>query len=281
MFSWCKQTILLVALIYFYGGKVLPSLAEKAELKSTVLSYSNLQINYQDNNRSAWENTGCQDSNIAYKKLYSFATESYYISICQLENDYYYHRQSKLNPANSLFIPATPVLRGDVFQATNGKTTYFVGKDSERYYSSVMLNNNEIVFEPELVQKPIAFAQDVVEGEVDFSFSDIRLSSINIAKNAGWEIGLSETEPNSNRALICTTDKSILNPNLNDWHNLLGKSTDIADKYATTNGHSFVYDRSFPDKASIETKEGTIVDLNIATTSAIIDRICVQSIEDS
>jgi hypothetical protein len=91
----------------------------------------------------------CQKINVAYQEIYSFETENYYINVCQLGNNFYYHRQAKLND-DLLLIPAQAIFGGSIFQASRGKTTYFVGRDGDRHYSSVMNNDHEIVFEPEL-----------------------------------------------------------------------------------------------------------------------------------
>ena len=126
MINWCKQnTLLLLITSYFWSGQssdVADSIVTKAE---------------------------CSNINTAYQKVYSFETENHHINICQLGNKFYYYRQSKVN-ANNILVPAEAVVRGSVFQAQADETTYFVGIDSDRYYSSVMSNNNEIVLELEI-----------------------------------------------------------------------------------------------------------------------------------
>ena len=92
-------------------------------------------------------------SNSLYLEIYGFETKNYYINICQSDSSFYYHHQSKHNAENALLIPAT-LLRGNVFQAISGKTKYFVGRDGNVHYSSVMQNNSEIVLEPELQLLP-------------------------------------------------------------------------------------------------------------------------------
>jgi hypothetical protein len=129
MINWCKQnTILLLITSSFWSG-------QSFGVADSIVT----------------NGVECHNVNTAYQEVYGFETENYYINICQLDDEFFYYRQSKLDASNKLLIPAESILRGDVFQATAGRTTYFVGIESDRYYSSVMSNNNEIVFEPEIL----------------------------------------------------------------------------------------------------------------------------------
>lgn len=127
MINWCKQNALLLLITSsFWSGQssdVADSIVTRAE---------------------------CRNINTAYQNVYSFETENHHINICQVGKKFYYYRQSKLDANDNLLVPAKALVRGNIFQAKAGKKTYFVGMDSDRYYSSVMLNNNEIVFEPEI-----------------------------------------------------------------------------------------------------------------------------------
>ncbi len=276
--AWCKRAILLIAIICYYRGKTTPALSGEINSQGFDFKYSSLQVNYQkEYSQSSQQRSSCQEINHTYSQVYSFETDYHHINICQQEDDYYYHRQSKLNPTRNTIIPAKEVFRGGVFQATSGKIIYFAGKDSDRYYSSVMLNNNEIILEPELLPTPTSFDQDIVNSRLSFSFGDITLNNITPTTNANWQ---SESSQNSDASLVCVKDSSILNPSLDNWQKLLGKSPDTANKYATNNGHNFVYDDVFPDRALIETKEGKIINLNIATTNELIEQICIQPTED-
>jgi hypothetical protein len=134
MINWCKQnTLLLLITSSFWGG-------QSSDVADSMVS----------------KGLECSNINTAYQEVYRFETENHYINICQLDSEFYYYRQSKSDVNNRLLIPAEALVRGDVFQAMAGKTTYFVGIDSDRYYSSVMSNDNEIVFEPEIVAAPVA-----------------------------------------------------------------------------------------------------------------------------
>lgn len=127
MINWCKQnTLLLLITSTFWSGQssdVADSIVTRAE---------------------------CHNLNTAYQNVYSFETENHHINICQVGKKFYYYRQSKLDANDNLLVPAEALVRGNIFLAKAGKITYFVGMDSDRYYSSVMSNNNEIVFEPQI-----------------------------------------------------------------------------------------------------------------------------------
>ncbi|MGL5079151.1 MAG: hypothetical protein ACRDBG_25405 [Waterburya sp.] len=116
---------------------------------------SNINNNYSNTNQLLTaqlvddKTIECQKINVAYQEIYSFETENDYINVCQLDNNFYYHRQAKFNN-DVVLIPAQAIFGGSIFQASSGSTTYFVGKDGDRFYSSVMSNDHEIVFEPEL-----------------------------------------------------------------------------------------------------------------------------------
>ncbi|MCC0176646.1 hypothetical protein I4641_06595 [Waterburya agarophytonicola K14] len=281
MISWCKPVILLIAIIYFDGDNSLSSLAEETRQTNIDSNYNSQQQNYESQqNWLAQNNIGCQQQNVTYREVYRFETEDYYISICELENNFYYHRQSKLDLENSLSIPAEAVFDGKVFKATKGKTTYFVGRNGDRYYSSVMLNNNEIVFEPELVTEPLAFSQEIVDRGVEFSFNQIKSIDVQNTDLASTQFNTTQNYKNSDNSLICTDDRTAFNPNFDNWRSLLGKSTDVAHNYATDNGHNFLYEEGSKDRALIKTKEGTIVNLNISTHNEIIEQVCVRSTED-
>lgn len=209
----------------------------------------------------------CQAIGSKSREIYSFETQDYYINICKLGETFYYRRQSK-NDVETLLIPAEVVFRGDVFQATNKETTYFVGKNGDRHYSSVMQNNNEIVFEPEL-QQPIAVSSELPAANIA---ADNSKEGNNIA------IKIDSSQNNSQESVgVCTSEESASHPSLDGWHKLLGKTPAIANTYATDNGHNFIYSDRNPSKASIATKDGAVVNLNIAAVSETIERVCVRS----
>ena len=95
----------------------------------------------------------CQKLGPNYKKLHGFLTHNFYIGICARGEKLYYYRYSKSNPKKNILVKATPVLGGKVFKATKGKITYFIGRNSDGYYSSVMQPNHEILVEPEVKSK--------------------------------------------------------------------------------------------------------------------------------
>ena len=218
----------------------------------------------------------CQQIQANYQEVYGFETQYYYIGICQAEENFVYYRQSKSNAEDAIVITARTVFGGNAFQAIQGKTTYFVGMDDNGYYSSVMQNNNEIVFEPQLKPASASLARNNVplvnSSEVT---SKTRQSQINGDSN------LNLNEPNSTHSKyqrLCTQDKTDINPDFNGWQEFIGKSPEIVDEYATNNGHDFIYSQNTPSQALVETKEGTTVDLNITTFNAKVNRVCVNTL---
>ena len=211
----------------------------------------------------------CNFINAAYQEVYSFETENHYISICQQNSKFFYHRQSKLEGGTNILVPASAVFLGNVYRARVGKTTYFVGIDSDRYYSSVMLNNDEMVFEPEI--------ESISTVQVSQSSSSINTNyeddNGSIANDANLLNRSTEVESES----ICARDKSAFHPDLNDWQQLIGESIASANKYAVSNGHNFSYNRQNPNLALITTKEGATIDLGVASNNEIIERVCIQS----
>ena len=92
----------------------------------------------------------CQRLGLRYEEVYDFWTRNFRVSICRQGDSFYYYRQSKSNPQQAILLRATTVFGGEVFKAVQGKITYFVGVNTDGYYSSVMQANHEIVVEPEV-----------------------------------------------------------------------------------------------------------------------------------
>jgi hypothetical protein len=244
-------------------------------VRNLILPTKNWKVNID--NRLAKETNSCQNINSAYQQVYGFATKNYYINICQLGNKFYYYRQSKFDD-EALLIRAKAISYGDIFQATSDGTTYFVGKDSDRYYSSVMYNDNEIVFEPELPRSPEpALEQNIAEANSDLPNDGVKA---NQTTSASLELDGPQGNYSSQQPLICTGENTA-NSHLNYWQKLLGKSPTTANQYAISNGHNFVYDAHTPERATIATKEGAIVDLNIAMVSQTIERVCIRSVAEN
>ena len=278
MNNWYKQAALFVIII---SGTIVTAISGINAQEIKIISNINYlkETDKKQSRLLAQRSLSCPKIDSAYQEVYSFETENYYISICQLENSFLYHRISKLDEQNAVLIPAQAVFGGDAFEATDGRTTYFVGVDGDRYYSSVMQNNNEIVFEPELQQPLPKLSRETRRAVPDLSVSRLRLN--NYSRNAEQaSVELDNPENNAERSSICTSDKSAFNPHLDGWQKLIGKSPDTANKYALNNGHNFVYDDNAPDKALIKTKEGSMINLNIAIPSETIDRVCVQPLAE-
>lgn len=269
MNNWCKRTALLLMLT---GGIVGTKLSDinahevKIILNNNYETEANKKTEVYENQSKflAQKTSSCTQINLTYQEVYSFETENSYISICQLENSFFYYRESKSEQQSTLLIPAQAMFSEDVFQATSGKTTYFVGRDGEHYYSSVMQNSSEIVFEPELQSPPPKIAT-----------SGYEVSNVN-SNNSISHAELEDSENNNKQSSVCTKNKSALHPSLNGWQQLIGKSTNTANKYALNNGHKFIFNENTPDKALIKTETGATINLNVATISDKIERVCVQ-----
>lgn len=196
MINWCKQnTLLLLITSSFWTGQssgVTDSIVTKA--------------------------VECHNVNPAYQEVYGFETENHYINICQLDNEFFYYRQSKIDASNKLLIPAESILRGDVFQATARKTTYFVGIESDRYYSSVMSNNNEIVFEPEILPTAAialkAFPLQIDQREKQSSLSvdyGLLQGKDKILSNTKMALDYPEAVTEDQQPLICPQEEMTIN----------------------------------------------------------------------
>jgi hypothetical protein len=262
MINWCKQnTLLLLITSSFWGG-------QSSDVADSMVS----------------KGVECNNINTAYQEVYRFETENHYINICQLDSDFYYYRQSKSDVNNHLLIPAEVLVRGDVFQATAGKTTYFVGMDSDRYYSSVMSHDNEIVFEPEIVTAaPVASATTpktiaqmsssiTLPGDYNLTQADDK-----ILINTSLDLDHPEAEAEAEELLICTQEKSAFHPRLQGWEKLIGKSTSSVDKHAVKNGQQFTYNQENPDLALITTQDGETINLsiNVSSNSGVVEQVCV------
>lgn len=271
MINWCQRKTLFLIICCSFWSSSLPTLAiSEINLRSESNSSSTIK---QKRPLGSWITLAtreCEAINSAYQEVYSFETEDHLINICQLGNSFYYHRQSKLDQTNTILIPAQTVFGGDVFQASNGKTTYFVGKNGDRFYSSVMQNNNEIVFEPELPLPPANLSQNIAEANSSLP-ADLKSNRVN---NASLE--LDSPVDNREQVLVCTREKSAFNPRLDGWQRLIGKSTEIVNEYAVSNGHEFVHNSQNSNLASIITKNGAIINLKITNASETIERVCIQ-----
>ena len=270
MINWCKQKTLFLIICCSFWSNAQPSLvASEIDRRLESNFGSRVSQSIKPSNWVVLATLKCEGINPAYQEVYGFETENYHINICQLGSSYYYHRQSKVNQDNVILIPAITV-RGDVFQASDGKTTYFVGKNGDRYYSSVMQNNNEIVFEPEIRSPSPELSQDLAEANSSLP-SDLKQNQTN---NASFE--LDSPVDNSEQVLVCTREKSAFNPKLDGWQKLIGKSTKTANEYAVNNGYDFVYNERNPHLASIITQDGVIINLKITSANETVERVCIQ-----
>lgn len=281
MANWCKQknNILALATWLVLGGSN-PPLAAQNDLVSHGANTSNLpKIDLKTNLWLAKSVALCEEKDSSYREIHSFETEYYYINICQGEDNFYYYRQSKADANNAFVAPAQSAFGGDVFQATYDEIIYLVGQNGDRYYSSVMQNNSEIVFEPEL--EPPTLSADVVDSttsEPDVAVNNNTLNSeLEDKSSSNIESASKSGIDSTNQFLICAGKESELNPNLHGWEKLIGQSADAVNQYALSNGHNFIYGDDAED-VQIKTNDGKIINLNIANASKTIERVCVQSV---
>lgn len=199
----------------------------------------------------------CQQIGQEYQEVYSFETQNFQINICRLKESFFYHRQSKINPSYTIFLPAELVYGGDYFQAVNGNTVYLVGRNADGYYSSVMQDNDKIIFEPEL----------------NYSSATAQNSSVSNLNN---KEGNYQANTNSSDR-VCTSDKNNLRSTLSDWQEFIGESPETVSKYALSNGYHFSYKDNSLSEAIVDTTNGLQVILNIETTTQTVNEICVNS----
>lgn len=203
----------------------------------------------------------CQRLGDSFKEVYAFETQNYYINICRQGQNFYYHRQSKYDPEKTIFLPAERVFGGDIYQAVDGKITYFAGLNSDGYYSSVMHNNNEIIFEPEL--KAASSRRNSLTSSNDNS--DLNLKNSNLES---YDRGEGDWR-------VCTDNSRDINPRLSGWQKFIGQSPETINHYAVEQGHSFTYGDRSSERAFVNTKDGLMVTLNLNELEETINRICV------
>lgn len=279
MISWYKQKYILLGIVWFILGNQNPLFARQTGAFNQSQSKGEEEVNLQSRMLVAQlkRDNLCQEVNAEYQEVYSFETENYYINICQLNNNFYYHRQSKADSGDTVLVTAKSVFGGDIFQATNNRTIYFVGKDGDRHYSSVMHNSSEIVFEPELEESALSVGSSVQQ-PLD---QGVTVSNLQSESKVGVDLKLDEPENLTQESLICTNNSSAFHPDLNGWQKLIGKSSDIANQYALKNGHDFSYLSETSGEAVIETIEGTLINLNISTNKDLVERVCIQPVAEN
>ncbi|MGF1539190.1 MAG: hypothetical protein ACFCU5_01860 [Pleurocapsa sp.] len=278
MSNWWKKNILIIPLI-FTVFKLQPpqAIAAKTNIFLNSLATSALQNRVFQPWLLAKNKTTCQQLNSQYQQVYAFETQRFYIGICQEENNYFYYRQSKLNPEKTLLLPAQIVFGGDIYQAVDGRTIYFVGMDDNGYYSSVMKNNNEIVFEPEIAQPSATLTETATPSAETANVTSSQSNSEGANKDT-FSLNLDQSRDRPTQTQICTRDSTALAPELNGWQEFIGKSPKIVGEYATSNGHNFTYNQETPKQALVKTKDGLVVNLDIATFSQTVRRVCVDPI---
>ncbi len=277
MSNWWKKNILIIPLIFTVFKIQSPSaIAAKTNIFFNSLTTSTLENRRVKSWLFAKNTTACQQLNSQYQPVYTFETQRFYIGICQRESNYVYYRQSKLNPEKTLLLPAKIVFGGDIYQAVDGKTIYFVGMDDNGYYSSVMQNNNEIVFEPEIDPPSATLAETVTPSPSTEENVELGESNSEEVKKDTFPLSLDNSSDRQSQ--ICTQNRTNLAPEFNGWQEFIGKSPKTVNEYATNNGHNFTYNEDTPKQALVETKDGLVVNLDIATLSKTVRRVCIDPI---
>lgn len=204
----------------------------------------------------------CQQLGDSFEEIYAFETQNSYINICGQGQEFYYYRQSKFDPEEAILLPAERVFGGNIYQAEDGKITYFAGLNSDGYYSSVMHNNNEIIFEPELKAASSSRRNTFTSTNDN---SDLNLKKSNLES---YDRGEEDWR-------VCTDNSGDRNPRLSGWQKFIGESPETINHYAVEHGHSFTYGDGSPDQAFVNTKDGLMVTLNLNELDETINRICV------
>jgi hypothetical protein len=275
MGKWWKETILLM-IIAIATLKIhnLNAIARNVDQDNKLSDKQGLlKFNHELQNPFLLVRDGnsCLQLNKDYREIYGFETQNFYINICQYGQQFIYYRQSKADRHDIVMIPAETVFGGQVFQASEGKITYFVGIDSNGYYSSVMKNDNQLVVEPQ-IKTPTTTIGKTFDNSTEIDRQ---------SKMTASELDLNDYAKTNNNWRVCTQKKQDFHPRLNGWQKFIGESPDIAFNYAANNGHKFAYNDDDFQEASIQTTDGLIVTLNIASIDRTIGRVCVNPLVSS
>lgn len=265
----------ILSILFCWGVTIsFPSLTEKTTIAESLpgqillgLSSSGKQERLSSQSLLLGQKQfSCQFINPAYQDFYNFETQNYNISICVKGEEWFYYRESKSNPDSVLILPATVVFGGDVFKAVDGKTTYFVGSNSDGYYSSVMYANDRMIFEPELAK-----AAAKVRQQQQDTITSVQVSTSETIDGQNSDL-------NTGYWQVCTEDRNDLHPYLDGWQKFIGKSPNVISEYANIEGHNFSYSDAETDTALVETSDGLMVTLDIIQLTETIGGVCVRPI---
>jgi hypothetical protein len=258
MSNWRKNTSLLIIIVLSLAG-----LAKRAAIAE---SFSRMQERLPLVVAQNWR--ACQRMGENIEEIHAFETQNYYINICRQEQQYFYYRQSKSNSDSFIWLPAQKVFDGKIYQAIGSNITYFVGSNSDGYYSSVMHNNSEIIFEPQIYSQSTA--------EQDISNSPTATPASN-----NYQLKLENYDRGQNNWQVCTENQGDSHPRLNGWQQFIGQPVEAVSQYATNNGHNFTYSDRTSNEALVNTKDGLKVILNVSNLQSTIGSICVNPIADT
>ncbi len=205
----------------------------------------------------------CKSVGSEFQQFYNFETRNYHIGICRQDEKWVYYRRPKSNPGDPLLLSAELVFGGDVFKAEDGKLTYFVGVNSDGYYSSVMYGNNQLIFEPQVSKNSsLAQEQDSIKSSL----------LINEAETVNRQ-GVPSEQDYWN---ICTEDPNDAHPYLHGWQKFIGESHRNISQYLSNKGHILKYSDAEKEDISVETSDGLMVTLDVVRSDETVAGVCVQ-----
>jgi hypothetical protein len=92
----------------------------------------------------------CQQIGEGYQDIRTFETNSFYINICQKDNDYYYIGEAKTGNIDTIFLPANALAPGEMYRANNGNVAYIVTILANEAILTVERNGAQVAIENSL-----------------------------------------------------------------------------------------------------------------------------------
>jgi hypothetical protein len=92
----------------------------------------------------------CQQIGEGYQDIRAFETKSFYVNICQKDNNYYYIGEAKTGNINTIFLPANALAPGEMYRANNGNVAYIVTILANEAILTVERNGEQVAIENSL-----------------------------------------------------------------------------------------------------------------------------------
>jgi hypothetical protein len=92
----------------------------------------------------------CQQMGEDYQEIGAFETNSFYVNICQKDNNYYYLGEAKTGNINTIFLPANALAPGEMYRASNGNVAYIVTILANKAILTVERNGEQVAIENSL-----------------------------------------------------------------------------------------------------------------------------------